>query len=354
MQKIKKLLLFFFLLASTNLFAQSAADSMLNFIRQNKTRTSLYLQKNGNAIAALNENTLMPLASTVKILVAVEFAKQAAFKVFDENKYVSLKELDKYYLANTDGGAHPNWIKYETNLGNIKNDSARLIDIAKGMIIFSSNANTEFLMDLLGVDNVNGDIRMFGIKKHTPVYPLVSSLFLYQDPKNIKEDKIIEEIKYLNNVQYSKAISVIHNELKFNAGYKQKFRLQDLTVKMQKVWSDRLPASTTKDYVHMISILNNRTILDEKTYNVLSEVLETVMENPANKSWLDHAGMKGGSTMFVLTKAVYATLKDGTKIELAYFFNNLSNPENSMLQQWMNAFEIKVLNDESFRKKIIL
>ena len=55
----------------------------------------------------------MPLASTVKIIVAIEFAKQAAHNIFNENKKIPLSELDKYYLPNTDGDAHPNWVNYE-------------------------------------------------------------------------------------------------------------------------------------------------------------------------------------------------------------------------------------------------
>ena len=77
-----------------------------------------------------------------------------------------------------------------------------------------------------------------------------------------------------------------------------------------------------------MSILNNRKYFDDSTYAVLAEVLETLMEVPANKAWLSHAGMKGGSTVFVLTKALYATLKNGTKIEMAYFFNDLTGEEN--------------------------
>ena len=46
-------------------------------------------------------------------------------------------------------------------------------------------------------------------------------------------------------------------------------------------------------------------------------------------------------------------LKDGTKIEMAYFFNNLTGEENARLQKWMNDFEIKVLTDENFRKQIV-
>ena len=126
-----------------------------------------------------------------------------------------------------------------------------------------------------------------------------------------------------------------------------------MTMAMQREWSNRLPSSTTKEYVQVCSILNNRKYFDEKTYGILADVMETLMENPANKTWLAHGGMKGGSTIFVLTKALYATLKEGTKIEMAYFFNNLTGEENRRLQTWMNDFEIKILQDESFRKRLV-
>lgn len=337
---------------SSGTFAQSGADSLINFIQKNESRASLFLTKNDSVLARLNENKLMPLASTAKILVALEFAKQAAFHIFDENNKVSLKELNKYYIPNTDGNAHPDWIKYEKQKGNILNDSVKLIDVARGMILFSSNANTEYLMDLLGTGNINNNYGLLGVQKFTTLYPWVSALFLYQNPKNIKEEKILEQIENLTDDQYRKACSYIHNQLKYDSTYKQKFRPQDLSLKMQQEWSNRLPASTTQEYVHIVSILNNRKIFNEDTYKILSKIIETLMEDPANREWISHAGMKGGSTIFVLTKAMYATLKDGTKIELAYFFNDLTQKENERLQKWMNDFELKILSNDHFRKEV--
>ncbi len=50
------------------------------------------------------------------------------------------------------------------------------------MTLFSSNTNTEFLMDLLGLDNITNNNELLGIKNHTRVYPIVASLFMYQNP----------------------------------------------------------------------------------------------------------------------------------------------------------------------------
>ncbi len=350
---LSAVLFFIYSMPFTTAYSQAGADSLLSFIKQNESRSSLYLVKNDTVVATLNENKLMPLASTVKIIVAVEFAKQAAAKVFDDNSRIPLSELEKYYIPFTDGGAYPKWLSYEKNVDHVSGDSVKLIDVARGMIMFSSNANMEYLMDLLGFSNVESNLQLLGLKPHTPIYPLVASLFLYQNPKHLGDDDIIKQISNMSDDAYAHAAFLIHQELKNDSNYRKKFRLQDLTLKLQKEWSDRLPASTTKEYVQLCYILNYRKFFSKETYAILSKILETLMENPANAAWLDHAGMKGGSTIFVLTKALYATLKDGTRIEMAYFFNNLTGDENAKLQHWMNDFELKVLSDDSFRKEIV-
>ena len=349
-----KILLLIMVLMTIHALAncQAKADSLLNFIAANKSRSAFYLTKNDTLVAKQNENKLMPLASTVKILVAVEFAKQAANNIINENSYVAVSELEKYYLPGTDGGAHAAWLGYEHTKNHVKEDSVQLINIARGMILFSSNANTEYLMDLLGLDNVKNNIQLFGLTQHTAIFPLVSSLFLYQNPRKVKEPGIIKSIKDLPEEAYCKTIFQIHNALKYDTLLKKKFRLEDLSMNMQKLWSDRLTASTVKTYSHLCSILNNRRYLDANTYGVLADVLETIMENPLNQKIYKHFGIKNGSTAFVLTEAFYATLQNDNKYEAAYFFNDLTIQENEKLQGWLNDFRIAITQNENFRKKI--
>lgn len=333
--------------------AQSAADSLLSFIAANKTRAAFYLVQNDSIIAEQNQNKVMPLASTVKILVAIEFAKQAGSNVIDENSYIDLKELEKYYIPNTDGGAHLAWLGFEKTKGHIKQDSVRLIDVARGMTMFSSNANTEYLMDLLGLDNIKNNIQLFGLKDHTALFPVVASLFLYQNPKNADEDKILKGISQLTEEQYCKTAFAIHKALKYDSSLRKKFRPQDLSMKMQKEWSDRLPAASVKSYVQLCSILNQRKYLDDNSYGVLAQLLEFIMENPANQAIYKHFGFKNGSTAWVLTEAFYAMNSDGTRIEAAYFFNDLTMEENAKLQGWLNSFRIALTQKPAFKNKII-
>ena len=337
---------------STAQLQPAVADSFLHFIKANKERASLYITRNDTIIAFLNESQLMPLASTVKILVAVEFAKQVGNGVIDKNSLVPLDELDKYYLPNTDGDAHPKWLAYEKKNNHLSNDSARLIDIARGMIMFSSNANTEYLMDLLGLDNVRSNIGLFGLHHHTTIYPIAASLLMYQNPKKVSEDKILKAISKLSDDNYSKYVYSLHVQLKHNKAFKAYFRPEDLTMKMQQLWSSRLPASTTKDYVHLANILNNRKFLNDSAFSIISEVMEFPMENKAFKAVFKQYGVKGGSTAFVLTHVIYLTTKTNNKMELAVFFNNLSPEEEKKLEGWLDPFEASVIFDASFRKKL--
>jgi len=353
MMKIKILIVAscFYNLAAAQL-QPAIADSFLHFVQANKSKASVFVIANDTVVAALNENKLMPLASTVKILIAVEFAKQASSHIIEQSGYVALSDLNKYYLANTDGNAHPDWLKYEQAQNNIKGDSIMLIDVARGMMMFSSNANAEYLMDLLGFDNVKSNMQLFGLKHYTPVYPLVSSLFMYQNPNKMSEKRVLNAIRDLSENDYDKFIFAVHNQLKFDPNIKGKFRPQDLTINMQKLWSDRLPASTTKDYAQLVNILNNRKYLDAGAYAILAKVLEFPMENKRFQAVFKHYGVKGGSTMFVLTHVIYLTKLNGEKMELAVFFNDLNTQQQQDLQRWLDPFEAQVIFDKAFRDKL--
>ena len=330
----------------------AAADSMLSFIKSNKEKASLYITRNDTIIAYLNESQLMPLASTMKILVAVEFAKQVGDGLIFKKSLVALNELDKYYLPGTDGDAHPNWLAYEKNKNHISNDSIRLIDVARGMIMYSSNANTEYLIDLLGTNNIKSNIGLFGLKNHTDIYPPAASLMMYQNPRGLKEEKVMKAISKLSPENYIKYVNALHVQLKFNKMFKASFRPQDLTMNMQQLWSSRLPASTTKDYVHLANILNSRQFLNDSAFKTISEIMEFPMENEAYRKVYKQMGLKGGSTAFVLTHVLYLITQANIKIEMAIFFNNLTPDEQQKLQRWLDPFEASIIYDAGFRKKL--
>ncbi|MBI3883999.1 MAG: hypothetical protein HY305_07295 [Sphingobacteriales bacterium] len=175
------------------------ADSFLNFIAKNKPRVAFYLSRNDTSLAAINEDKPMPLAQIPYVLIAIEFAKQAGNGVFDENFYVAINDLNHYYLPISDSDAHIKWLEYEKQQNNILNDSVRITDVVRGMTMFNSDANAEFLTDFLGFENIKENLNLFGFKTHTEIYSLVASLFLYQTSKKLDSNTLVKNVKKLSD-----------------------------------------------------------------------------------------------------------------------------------------------------------
>lgn len=324
-------------------------DKLLAFIQENPEKSAILLVRNDTLLAAKNTTKVMPLASTVKILLAIEYAEQAAAGQLDPDSLIALSELEQFYVVNTDGGAHPAWLRSVED--KIEAGKISLREIAKGMIKYSSNANTEWLSSLLGIEKINQRIDSLGLSQHTPFYYIVSALFVGKEAfPELKGEALVEQLKGLSQEEYIGFTNLIHERLLNEPDYKNV--LGDLSMPVQRVWSDNLPASTVADYVCILKKINSRAYFSSRSQAYLDEVMEFVMKDPANQSWLKHSGMKGGSTAFVLTQALYARDTSDNLTELAYFFNGISIFEMIHLRESMNEFELNILRNPDFRAQV--
>jgi D-alanyl-D-alanine carboxypeptidase len=328
------------------------ADSFLLFIKANPLRSSVYITRNDTVLARLNENKLMPLASAVTMLVAIEFAQQSTHEMINENAYVKLEEVEKFYIPFIDSAAHATWLEYATAQKEIKDGSIKLVDIARGMMMFGSYANADYLMDLLGFDAVKDNITLFKLKQHTSIYPFAGSLFTFHFPKKSSEDKLIKALSKYSDKKYSMEAYYNHLDLKEDSSYKETFNAERFTPKLQKMWNDNLPSSTTKEYVMVAQALNNREVLDEDAFFPIGEIIEYPMEKKENQKLYRHFGAKTGKTSFIFTRIFYFTQKDGTRFEAAIFFKDLLPSEEKKLEDWQPAFEAQYLSDPLFRSKV--
>ncbi len=330
-------------------FFQPDKHFILEFIRDHPEKSALQLLRNDTLIAEQNPHKVMPLASTVKIILAIEYAEQAASGIIDPDQGVTLEALDQFYVPNTDGGAHPEWL--ESVAEKVEDGQIAIREITKGMIEYSSNANTEWLSAKLGLEHINNRLDSLGVEDHTEIYYIVSALFVGKEMfPTLEGEALAEQLRAMSMTDYIAATRRIHRKLSTDTTYKQE--LGDLRMNIQRVWSDKLPASTAAEYAGILQKINSRSFFSAATHRYLDEVMEYLMEDPDNRAWLAWAGTKGGSTAFVLTKALYATDKQGYRTELAYFFNDLGIFENQRLQMSINEFELGILTDAAFRTAI--
>ncbi|GGA77196.1 serine hydrolase [Ornithinibacillus halotolerans] len=85
-------------------------DFVQKYIDNNPEFASMYVSVDGETVINKQGDVKRPLASTVKAVIAIEYVNQVVEGKIDPEEWVSLEKLDKFYLANTDGGAHPAWL----------------------------------------------------------------------------------------------------------------------------------------------------------------------------------------------------------------------------------------------------
>lgn len=323
-------------------------DFVAEFLLKNPKKCAVCWVRNDSLLVEHRSDTLMPLASTVKIIIAVEFAQQAAEGKINPEERVPLTELLRFYIPNTDGGAHPAWLESLKKQRLLDNNTVSLREVAKGMMQFSSNANTEFLMWKLGLNNINANLPKLGLVKHQLLYPFVSALYVCSDEHSATGLKKMPMSLYLQRA------NKYFELLKIDTTAKATFNMANVPLPVQRIWSDRLPASTVREYVGLMKKINSRTYFDPKTQAVLDELMEWPMRfNPNNPKQFKHFGAKGGSTAFVLNYALYATDKQGNRTEMAIFTNNLGVFEQTLLQAEFQVFIQRILTNDQDNKAIL-
>src|SRR5690625_3056093 len=85
-------------------------EYITKYIKEHPFSTSLYVAYNGDPIITYHSDIVRPLASTVKIMVALEYANKVAASNIDHQSLVLLEVLNILYYENTDGGAHEQWL----------------------------------------------------------------------------------------------------------------------------------------------------------------------------------------------------------------------------------------------------
>lgn len=263
---------------------------------------------------------------------------------------IPIDELNKFYYKNTDGGAHEQWLKEMKEKEQMMNNEVHLHEVAKGMIMYSSNANTDYLIELLGMDTINQTIEELPLQQHDLVYPMVGASLIptYIKEKEMTEDQLLEKLKGLSDREYRELAMEIHRELAKG----NKMDLTELSMDVQKIWSDRLIGSTAEDYGVLLAEISNDKFPKEVN-DILRELMEWPMDyNEGNKEYYRHLGMKGGATAFVLNQAAYVETLAGDKIEFVLLTDELTSWEAFQIGKNLNTFLVNIVRDTEFRDEV--
>ncbi|WP_420539191.1 serine hydrolase [Paenibacillus polymyxa] len=343
-----------FLLIAKRQNNKKTETDVLNFLKENPSKASLYMIKNGMEKISYNSEVKMPLASTAKVIIAIEFARQVAAKLLDEHELVDLEELNKFYIPGSDGNAHNSWIKWIKSNHKEIQGKITLFEIAHGMLAYSSNANTEFLMAKMGLYEINENINKLSLSLHDKIFPFSSAGFMspyIQETENIGFKESIQKISEMSYEEYMKKSVEIHQILNRDQGterIKKWNTKQNYVRKLQVLESRKLPRSTTKEYAYIMKLIHKEELVPSNINPYLKKLIQRQVDN----SKLIEFGNKGGSTVSVLTEALYCTDREGNDIQLAMFIQDDSGVDHIWLKQKLDLFFYKLLTDTAFQEEV--
>lgn len=318
---------------------------LLKFIKKHKDKLSITLIEDGIKTLEHNSSKKLPLASTMKIIIAYSLVKEVGKRKLNLNEPVNISDLNNYYIKNTDGGSHEKWLNTSESSTKVT-----LLEVAKGMMHHSSNACTDFLIDRIGVNVINHYIQQLNLE-HDPISFLTPSVLL---PAYLSESKrdAIKKIKEMSHDRYQNLSNEIFNMMKNDKIKTEKLKEnlhknQLLSLKTQKSLTYRMPKSTTNEYADLMYQLGQGLLNTEEKRLFDSLLLgDSVKQDGDQFFWF-----KGGATLFMLTSALYKE-SNNQSLSLSVFIEDEEANNTYWMRNAFNSFVISIAKDEDFRNQL--
>lgn len=328
---------------------------ILQFIVRNPSRASLYIIENGEKIADLQSGVKRPLASLSKIIVLAEFAEQVAGQQINPDEKVPLSSLNRFYIPGSDGSAHSEWLFDLEEKGLDPKKDITMLEVARGMIQYSSNANTDFLMEKLGLDAINQKIKNWALNDHDDLYPFSSAILMptyLKDTLRVSMKQVASIMKGFSYAEYAAKSIEIFNLLRNDPDgeWIQRLNRRARTrAKFQRIWSDKFPSSTVKEYAELLKNIYEGDRLNEEARTVFQDLIQLQVPNQQ----FAIAAQKGGSSLSILTLAMYYEDLAGNKTEMALFIHDPAGGEQIWLEKKLVLFINQYFTNEQFKRQVI-
>jgi D-alanyl-D-alanine carboxypeptidase len=329
-------------LATLCAFPLRAQPDLLAWCGEHPDRVSLAWFVNGELVAEHQADQPLPLASTVKLLLAAEFARRAGEDALDPELLVPAAELERFHVPGTDGGAHEAWKAAAREADLLGEEGVPLWAVVRGMLRYSSNANAEYLMHLYGREATEALPAAWGLSPHTPVYPLVGAMYIERS-LDLPPHRIAEALRTMDLGAYRALAWAWSDSLAADYGGRHTGIAPANDLSVQRVWSNRMPASSARAYAGFAERLRSGSVWTDDAADWWRQVAERVDGDTGVRS-----GGKGGSTGFLLNWCRYGETEEGTGHALALFLHELNPLEMRALSAGLPGFEERLWSDPEY------
>lgn len=316
--------------------------------------SALLLIKNGESVIDRNSHTPLPLASISKIVVALVYAEEASKGTVNPEAIVPLSELEKFYV---DDENYQNWKALGEQEGWINQEQVALKYIAQGTVRFSVNTNADFLMEHIGLTNINQWLREEGLSSHDPIFPFNASGIICHNIDQLPQQEFLAKMDTLSREAYFQEVLSVQSKLAQEHESLQERKLQEQKINNKtslKLWSDRFSKSTASDYAKILHKLLQKEVMLPVLRQHISFLFEewTFEENPGLEEQLRHIGYKGGSTGFLLNTILYLEDHDDNQAQVILFMNELRPQKHRKLSKIFSGFVFELATNDGFAKEV--
>src|SRR5699024_8570431 len=158
----------------------------------------------------------------------------------------------------------------------------------------------------------------------------------------------IAKLKTMDKESYQALSQTLFKQMKASeTTYLQEKASHTLNQHMQLVITNKMPSSTTKQYANLMYKLGKQLLTDKEKDFFNDVFIGEKFKNTDD----DYLWYKGGSTMFVLTSALFKASNVST-ICVSVFIKDDSGRELYWIRNIFNDFVISIAQDTEFRKKV--
>jgi D-alanyl-D-alanine carboxypeptidase len=275
------------------------------------------------SIIAHNADDPFTLASTIKIVVLGAYAREVEAGRLDPDQPITLAEWERFYLPNTDGGAHPAalddlQIPHSNGYATDPSQTVTLEQIAGAMIRFSDNAATDVLLYRIGQEALTAVITESNLTQQEPPVPLSGAFLLFQNHEHptLTESRL-GELKVLSREAFLAQAQALGDRLQGDDVWYQAerewriARAPTIPVRAQADVVALTPHGSARDYATIMGQVATNTFISPEVTAIMRRHLEWPMQFEGNQAEFTALGTKGGSLPGILTGATYYIPKAG-------------------------------------------
>ncbi|RMG99272.1 MAG: hypothetical protein D6706_05665, partial [Chloroflexi bacterium] len=288
----------------------------------------------------LNADRPMPLASVVKVIHLVAFVEAVADGELNVNTFVPLAELERFYLPNSDLGAHTAAIQALEEEGRVFGTppGVTLGDVAWMMIRYSSNAATDYLHMLLSQKRLEETAVSLNLSTQTAPCPFLGQFLAMGNHTRTSSNRDAIR-RYLNEpAQYGTEAMQLTDAFSQDSQFRQaeilwRSRRFGPDYNIQEFFTTHLnPHASPRDYANLMARIATNGLRNGESSFQARRYLEWPMQFPVNQELFSNLGYKNGSLPGVLTVVYYAYRPDSpSPLVIALFYESL--PRRTY-QQW--------------------